>query len=638
MQVPSKVLMNLSLALIMRLRTRVRVVFWGGARLPGMAAVRVPSRSHTPLKDQYIAPENRSRGLNNVGQSHYHQRSNNRGATKTLFASLAGDNKQSMGPPIYSGPQDRILGPSPSLPAWDSCSVIHVQGGQSYSRYRGGGVTSQGSSSGGSFSYRVPIPHLYGPQTRRRVEAYYKSKEAEFLPECDSFQDGRTALPEEYPSEEPSYGQSRPQGRIPDCAYTPVPPQVSPISLGGSPSSIFLPSLWPGYSSEDLHENHETSGLLLETSRPQTDYLHRRHPFNGGLNGSDKGAFSHSDTAPGETGIHSQSGEEYPGPRVLYGVSGTDSRLQVHGIQSTRRQATEDEEGVSTPSEQRCGLGSGPLPCHRPPFFSPSSCELCPSTLPCSAEAETFRYQHNWILGSPDPYQLGSTAGSFVLDRVPPSLEWQQHSSAICRHSNFLRCIQDWLGRVLTPFSRLRTLELLGEISAHQLAGAQGSFPGAQGSFPGNTVSSSHPEWSSYFTTDGQQDSYFFHQPQRGDEVQVVIRFGTTDMGVVFGSSAVGSRGAPPRVTESLSRQRVSQEGRYLRLEAGPGFIQENSETMGSFQYRPLCSETQLPAPTIFQFLPGPRSSSSRCLSSRLDQFPVLCFSSFLPDRTSPSL
>ena len=57
------------------------------------------------------------------------------------------------------------------------------------------------------------------------------------------------------------------------------------IPLDGKDTPIQLPSLWPLLSSSHVHEDNATCSSLLETTRVQDDYKHRRQPPYGNLKG-----------------------------------------------------------------------------------------------------------------------------------------------------------------------------------------------------------------------------------------------------------------------------------------------------------------------------------------------------------------
>ena len=178
---------------------RVGIVFWGGARLPSMAAARMPTESHTTPNVLCSAQEGNFRGTSSSSKGKSpSERNKNRRAPTTFSSSLEGNHRQSVGPPISTGTQ---IGSSTDV-SKSNRSVSYDGRGGSSCRLRDKRLASKRCSGGGLLSKGFPIPRLYGPQTRRRVETRYKSQTSQFVYRSFPFQDGGTNISEESIAEE----------------------------------------------------------------------------------------------------------------------------------------------------------------------------------------------------------------------------------------------------------------------------------------------------------------------------------------------------------------------------------------------------------------------------------------------------
>ena len=131
--------------------------------------------------------------------------------------------------------------------------------------------------------------------------------------------------------------------------------------------------------------------------------------------------------------------------------------------------------------------------------------------------------------------------------------------------------------------------------------------------------------------------SHCIHKPQRGNAFQSPVRFSSTDLGVVFDSRDNNSCGTHSRSVQHCGGCRVETEFRAKRLEATQGSFRSTSESMGSSQCGPVCSEAQQTTASLFQLQTRPGSGGSGCSGSVLVGSESLCFPPICSDREMPS-
>ena len=197
-----------------------------------MAAAQVPTfnRSHTLPDHRFINPSRSASGLRDL--------STQRGTELPSWSKATGVsscmgrvNRESLGLADCPGPQAGVcFFPPPSSESAYSSSRQPLSRGERVDEGGGGESPPQRSSGEGGPNPGHILPHLFGPQMRRRLAPSYKPQAFEQFSESRAFQDGESDVSARPPPERRSHGQSRFERCVPDGTHTPSGREVPRFS------------------------------------------------------------------------------------------------------------------------------------------------------------------------------------------------------------------------------------------------------------------------------------------------------------------------------------------------------------------------------------------------------------------------
>ena len=293
-----------------------KIVFWGGARVQSMAAARVPMfhRSHTLPDHRSINPSRSASGLRDLSTQRGTELPSWSKATE-VSSCMGRVNRESLGLADCPGPQAGVcLFPSSFESAYSSSRQPLSRGERDDEGGDRESPPQRSSGEGGPNPGHI-LPHLFGPQTRRRLAPSYKPQAFEQFSESRAFQDGESDVSARPPPERRSHGQSRFERCVPDGTHPPSGQEVPLLQLGTGGLPVLLPPLWSGVCASNLYQAPQTIVSPAEISGPQNGGVLGRYSTHGFIRGADRSASDTSRVLAGKIGVRNQQRQESDGVR-----------------------------------------------------------------------------------------------------------------------------------------------------------------------------------------------------------------------------------------------------------------------------------------------------------------------------------
>ena len=197
-----------------------------------------------------------------------------------------------------------------------------------------------------------------------------------------------------------------------------------------------------------------------------------------------------------------------------------------------------------------------------------------------------------------------------MVGRTRAKIQRSPSCPPLGRHGIDNRCLEIWLGSNRPGKQYQGCVDSGREESPHKLPRDESSSTSLADLCLDKTEYS-HP------VAARQLISHCIHKPQRGNSFQSPVRFGSRDLGVMFDSWDNNSCRTHSKSVQHCGRCRVEAEFRAKRLEATQGSFRSTSESMGSSQCGPICSEAQqtIQLPRYFSFKPDPEAETVDALA-----------------------
>ena len=478
---------------------------------------------------------------------------------------------------------------------------------------------------------RVFQLNVHCPQKRWRLETDNQCQVPQFLPGSLSFQNGGHRKLERCVTGRRLYGKDRPRGCLPFSASSSGTSRFPEVLLETKNIPVQIPPIRTGYSTKSLHENSAAPRSKDENDRFAYHRLSGRYVGHGTVSREVDVTYADSCQGVAGTGFQAESQEMCLGTSASNRVSGFPSELENNEDLSAGGKDSESDEGVQTHNQQEVSDSSTPGSFDRAVVIDSTSNQCGTPPLSKSSEvAPKSSAEFPRKLRSRDCGRRRGRSGSPMVGRTRARIRRSPSCPPLGRHDTDNRCLKIWLGSNRSGKKYREYVDSGREESPHKLPRDESSSTGLANLCLDKTEYS-HP------VADRQLISHCIHKPQRGNAFQSPVRFGSRDLGVVFDSQDNNSCGTHSRSVQHCSGCRVETEFRAKRLEATQGSFRSTSESMGSSQCGPVCSEAQQTTASLFQLQTRPGSGGSGCPGSVLVGSESLCFSPICSDREMPS-
>ena len=450
----------------------------------------------------------------------------------------------------------------------------------------------------------------------------------EFLPGCQTFQNGRDQYPQRCTTKGRLDGKVRPLRCLSDRSHPHRRQEVPKVSMEEQVLPVQKSSLWPCNSATNLYQVDETHSIRDAQYGCEVDRLFRRYPDSSSVTRASKDTHGDDGTEAGIFRFQAQQREVRMGTFSACRVSWVPGEFSFYEDLSPGKQGEEDPEGMQYSSEEEIGDSEaiGTADRHNDSFH-PGRC-TSPSPLPSSSEVaqQGTNWQQLQLRGKS---RQGLAARSIMVDKPTAVSQWQTPFEPSGRCCNYLGCINDRMGGNIPGYACRRSMKLEREKSPHQLAGVNGCFLSLEG-FHFEGVK--HP----CVAPHRQHHGYFLHQPQRRHSFQEIVGLGHRDLDVGHTNEYYPLRRAYSWSGQCRSRPGIQEVDGVSRVDVEQSNFQQNPQEVGPSTSGSVCSQTQSSAAEVLQLRARPGSRGSGCPSSVMEGSSSLCISPIQPTWEMP--
>jgi len=245
-------------------------------------------------------------------------------------------------------------------------------------------------------------------------------------------------------------GKDRPQGCLLYSSDTPGPPALPEVYGRVGSLSVHMSTIWSVMCTMGIHQSDETSDNLSSCYGCANDSLHRRHFTDGGHSSSGEESPRGSVATVDRFGVCHQCSEVRHYPNAADRVPGSEGKLYIPSVKSTRRETSSHKNGGQPAPAEVSGDGMSISSTDRKAACSISGSSACTSILPVTTSRPTESFdsvqselQHNALVVT------SSHRGTNMVAREACSLEWQSSIVSTADYDHHLRCLSPRLGSSL---------------------------------------------------------------------------------------------------------------------------------------------------------------------------------------------
>ena len=476
-------------------------------------------------------------------------------------------------------------------------------------------------------SRSVLKPHVLERKERWLLPAYHKSTRSQPVHRVPTLQNGEHTHACPAGTERRLVREDRPQGRLLLPQHSKRTPQIPAVPVARADTGVPDPTLRPGLSPTDIHQNNETGDRPTEENRDAPHDLPGRHPPPQSIQRQHPDGQRHHDLAPTKP----RTGDQHS---QINSPTHTEGRIPGLFARHECPDAVSVGDEAGRPAKRLQG-GQGK---EKDNSTRTSSADRKTDSNKAGGSARTATPDaQNQRTAELEPIIRGNNRTDStmqnrtdVVDRTPTTVERQSTDHSGARHNHNIRCVEGRVGSRNSYGTSPRTLEPTRSSTAHQRARIDGSGLSTQ-------VLHQREEEVPCAPPPGQHHGSSDDNENGNDQVPPAAPNSKTHLGLRITEGDHSYCRTPARSNEHTGRQAEQSLPRLEQLETEEVSFQPTPETPGSLDNGHVHRQTEPSAREIHELEERPECHSDRCLPDTLGSTTGVRVPTILPNRQMPS-
>ena len=473
--------------------------------------------------------------------------------------------------------------------------------------------------------------HLSEGKEGGEFQAHHRSEEGERVHPISEIQDGNSEKHTEFIKRRGSDGQNRPQGCLLHCTPSREISEIHEVHVGREHLRVPMHDVRAGTSTQDIHEDHESSHEPSEKTENPDYHIHGRHAADGSGLGGNLSSQRHHNPPARISRISDKLSEINPRPINPNRISGCDGEQRSH-VPEYSEQKIGETHGTMHENSRETHLD------HEKTSKSAGYPESNSIRVLMGAPTDQISPTNSgrgltkgFVIRIPSVAIRNGNMGTDMVAKQHGIVEWESPVSKPPGPLHLDRCSERGergLGSRMPGDPYGRPLEELREKPQHQCPGAHSSRAGTEIFYQREVQHICPPE-------DGQHLSSELCDKDGRDEEPRYDQNNKENLDISFEQQDRHNCGIHPIQTEYRGGLGVSELERHQRVATESTDLPQNLFDLGTPQHGSVCLQGVSPNSNLYELETGPSELWNRCPIPRLDRDVPLCLSPILFNRQS---